>query len=212
MEALLELVQSGELGDVRLAKASFGYALPLWRPNRDYRETYSAHRDQGGGVLLDAIHELDDLNLLLGMPSSVSALATRVSDLAIDVEDTVIAHLGYENGAVATVDLNFFEPAYRRGCLLVGSDASAAWGTETTRRSVSGAPAARNASSTCHATFSTPIVASWPTSSTQSPRVRSRAGRRGPVWMHCALRMPYVCPALRENARTSSRLAQWRLA
>ena len=127
VEGLLELVQSGELGDVRLAKASFGYALPLWRPNRDYRETYSARRDQGGGVLLDAIHELDYLNLLLGLPSSVSALATRVSGLDIDVEDTVIAHLAYDNGAVATVDLNFFEPAYRRGCLLVGSDASAAW-------------------------------------------------------------------------------------
>ena len=127
VEGLFDLVRSGELGDVRLAKASFGYALPLWRPNRDYRETYSARRDQGGGVLLDAIHELDYLNLLLGVPSSVSALATRVSDLAIDVEDTVIAQLAYDNGAVATVDLNFFEPAYRRGCLLVGADASAAW-------------------------------------------------------------------------------------
>ena len=35
--------------------------------------------------------------------------------------------VGFASGALATVDLNFFEPAYRRACLVVGSHSVARW-------------------------------------------------------------------------------------
>jgi predicted dehydrogenase len=107
LTALKALVDEGRIGTPRLAEAVFGYDLRRWRPDSDYRESYSARADLGGGIVLDAVHELDYLLWLLGSVAAVSAEADRVSELEIDVED--------------------FEPSYRRGCVLVGSDAVARW-------------------------------------------------------------------------------------
>ena len=124
---LKRLLDEGALGTARLARASFGYDLRLWHPGSDYRRGYSARADLGGGIVLDAIHELDYLLWLLGPVKTVSAELNHVSELEIDVEDVAVAILSFESGAVGAVDLNFFEPAYRRCCVLVGSEAVAVW-------------------------------------------------------------------------------------
>lgn len=124
---LKRLLHDGVLGTVRFVQASFGYDLRLWRPGTDYRQSYSARADLGGGIVLDAIHELDYLLWLIGPVTSVSAEMAKVSDLEIDVEDVAVAALRFAGGALGSVDVNFFEPAYRRGCLIVGSHAVARW-------------------------------------------------------------------------------------
>jgi predicted dehydrogenase len=124
---LHKLVADATLGEVRLAKAWFGFDLRRWRPDVDYRQTYSARRSLGGGIVSDAIHELDYLIWLLGPVRTVAAETGRLSELEIDVEDTAVALLSHSSGALAMVDLNFWESAYRRGCLLSGDRATATW-------------------------------------------------------------------------------------
>jgi predicted dehydrogenase len=135
---LKRLVDSGKLGAIRFAQASFGYDLRLWHPDVDYRHSYSARADLGGGIVLDAIHELDYLLWLLGPVSGVSAEVAHVSDLELDVEDVAVAVLRFASGAVGSIDLNFFEPAYRRSCILVGSSAVAQWDWHEATVSVNG--------------------------------------------------------------------------
>ena len=78
---LKRLVESGELGAVIRGAFWFGYDLRRWRPGVDYRESYSARADLGGGIVLDAIHELDYMSWLLGPPRAVTAVTARVSEL-----------------------------------------------------------------------------------------------------------------------------------
>jgi predicted dehydrogenase len=139
---LRRLLDRDVLGSVRLAQASFGFDLRLWRPGTDYRNSYSARADLRGGIVLDAIHELDYLVWLLGPVASVSAEMAKISDLELDVEDAAVAALSFESGALGAVDLNFFEPAYRRTCVLVGAEATARWdwSTETVEVTRHGAP------------------------------------------------------------------------
>jgi predicted dehydrogenase len=124
---LKRLVDEGAVGDVRFVQASFGYDLRRWHPESDYRVGYSARAELGGGIVLDAIHELDYLIWFFGPVETVIAEVDRVSDLEIDVEDIAVAVLRFASGAVGVVDLNFFEPTYRRGCTVVGSHAVARW-------------------------------------------------------------------------------------
>ncbi len=124
---LKRLVRSGALGEIIRARAWFGYDLRKWRPENDYRGSYSARADLGGGIVLDAIHELDYLAWLLGPAASVSAITGRVSDLEIDVEDSASAAIEFESGAIASLDLDFVSPVYRRGCVITGTEAVATW-------------------------------------------------------------------------------------
>jgi predicted dehydrogenase len=127
LQALKGLVGGGELGRIFLAQASFGFDLRRWRPGTDYRRSYSARSELGGGIVLDAIHELDYLLWLLGPVTSVAAHVARASELEADVEAVAVAALEFASGALGNLDLNFVEPSYRRGCLLAGDRATARW-------------------------------------------------------------------------------------
>ncbi len=81
--------------------------LPDWRPGQDYRETYSAHKDMGGGVSIDLIHEWDYLTYLFGWPERVSSMIGRISDLEIDSDDYAIYIAEFAN-MIAELHLDYF--------------------------------------------------------------------------------------------------------
>ena len=91
-----------------------GKYLPDWRPNVDYRESYSAHSDKGGGVLLDLSHELDYLSWILGDCLQVAALGGHLSSLEVTSDDVFSLLLSYSNCPVVTVDLNYVDRRGRR--------------------------------------------------------------------------------------------------
>jgi predicted dehydrogenase len=121
-------LRDGLAGAGRVLRADVwcGSYLPGWRAS-DYRESYSARADLGGGVLLDAIHEIDYLTWLLGPVAAVRATLARVSELEIDVEDTALLTLEMVSGALATVRLDYYDRAYHRGARIVGADATVSW-------------------------------------------------------------------------------------
>jgi predicted dehydrogenase len=89
-----------------------GQYLPDWRPGRDYRETASASRQAGGGVLRDLSHELDYLTWLFGRCERIAALGGRFSTLEIDSDDVQGLLLAFERCPVVTAQLNYLD---RRG-------------------------------------------------------------------------------------------------
>jgi len=65
-----------------------GDYLPKWHPYEDYRGSYAAREELGGGVLLTQIHEFDNALYLFGIPHRIFAIGGKLSQLEIDVEDT----------------------------------------------------------------------------------------------------------------------------
>ncbi len=81
--------------------------LPDWRPGQDYRETYSAHKDMGGGVSIDLIHEWDYLTYLFGMPQTVKSIIGKKSNLEIDSDDYAIYIAAYID-KIVELHLDYF--------------------------------------------------------------------------------------------------------
>lgn len=93
--------------DVIAVRSISSSYLPDWRPGQDYRQTYSAHKDMGGGVSIDLIHEWDYLTYLFGWPEKVSSMIGRKSLLEIDSDDYAIYIAEFTN-MIAELHLDYF--------------------------------------------------------------------------------------------------------
>lgn len=122
---LREMVVARVAGRAVHVRLWFGSHLAEWRPGVDYRTTYSARAGLGGGILLDASHELDLLAWIFGPTWTVEgAVVDHRSDLETDAEDVVVAVLRSDEGLPAIVTLDAVSRKYRRGIEVVGDAAT----------------------------------------------------------------------------------------
>lgn len=93
--------------DVIAARAISSSYLPDWRPGQDYRKTYSAHRELGGGVGIDLVHEWDYLTWLFGFPQECQSIQSKISDLEIDSDDIAI-YIAKNSNMTMELHLDYF--------------------------------------------------------------------------------------------------------
>ncbi len=108
-------ININEVISIRSISSSY---LPDWRIGKDYRETYSAYRDLGGGVDIDLIHEWDYLVYLFGIPDYVKCIYGKKSTLEIDSRDFAIYIAEYKD-KIAEVHLDYFGRSTIREIMLL---------------------------------------------------------------------------------------------
>ncbi len=122
-----ELLQEGRIGRLMSVRAEVGQYLPDWRPTQDYRQSVSARSELGGGVLLELSHEIDYIRFLAGEIVSVSAQASRLSNLEINAEDTADLLFKLSSGVMGSIHLDMTDRAQTRKCRLVGTEGTILW-------------------------------------------------------------------------------------
>lgn len=116
--AVLQYIKNNlELKDVYAVRAISSSYLPEWRPGVDYRNTYSAHKNLGGGVAIDLIHEWDYLSSFFGIPNKVVYAGGTFSDLEIDSDD-LATYIGVYADKIIEVHLDYFGRKTVRECML----------------------------------------------------------------------------------------------
>ena len=89
----VQLVQEGEIGEVRNVVATVGFAFPYDPEDRMWNPALGA-----GSVLDQGVYPVTLANLFLGRSESIQARG-QISDTGVDTESTML--LGYGNGATA---------------------------------------------------------------------------------------------------------------
>ncbi len=117
---LKQMIDECVIGRVLSIRAEFGQYLPDWRPNTDYRHGYAARAALGGGIILDASHELDYVRRLGGEVDALCCTAGKLSGLDIDVEDTAEIALRLKESIIAQVHLDCVQRSYTRTCKVIG--------------------------------------------------------------------------------------------
>ena len=119
IQYLKKNVDFNRVHSIRSISSSY---LPDWRPGTDYRTTYSAHKNMGGGVSIDLIHEWDYIHYLIGSPKNVQSIIRKKSDLEIDSDDIAVYIAEYEDKLVE-LHLDYFgRSTIRRAELYMNDD------------------------------------------------------------------------------------------
>jgi predicted dehydrogenase len=122
-------LEDGALGRVLSARVHWGEDLSSWHPGEDWRRSYAARADLGGGAVRTLCHPFDYLRWLLGEAVSVQAEVSSAA-LRLDVEDLAHVTLRFEGGAVASVTLDYVQRPRTHGLEIVGTSGRACWSDE----------------------------------------------------------------------------------
>lgn len=130
LKSIRELIKAGKLGNIVGATFINSEYLPHWHRYEDYRQSYAARSDLGGGALLTQIHELDLAQWFFGVPHTVYAVGGHLSDLEVDVEDsaTVILSCGSKDRSFpVSIHLDYLGYPAERSISIVGDRGKVYW-------------------------------------------------------------------------------------
>lgn len=124
---LKQMLDEGAIGRPLSFQSYWGEYLPDWHPWEDYRQSYAARKELGGGVVLTLCHPMDYLRWLFGEVREVFAFTGHLSDLEVDVEDTAEAVLRFETGLIGNLHLDYTRRGKRHDLEVVGTQGTLYW-------------------------------------------------------------------------------------
>lgn len=117
-----ECIDNNLIGNIISVHAEVGERLSTMHSYEDYKTTYMARNDMGGGVILNQmVHEIDYLRYLFGDPKSIYAVGNlKGTELDIDVDDCCDALLDF-SGIPISLHADFYQYPPSRYVSVIGS-------------------------------------------------------------------------------------------
>ncbi len=114
IRAIRECLAEKELGKILSVRSVVGERLSTMHTYEDYKDTYMARKDMGGGVVTNQlVHELDYLTFLFGKPEEIVAFGGATGNLGIDVEDVSDGLLRMKTDEGEEVPVSFHADFYQ---------------------------------------------------------------------------------------------------
>ena len=108
LKKMKEILASGKIGGPVSFHCRWGEYLPDWHPWEDYRNSYAARSEMGGGVVLTLSHPIDYLRWFFGDVAELTAETGNRSDLDLECEDYADAHLVFRTGVEGDLHLDYY--------------------------------------------------------------------------------------------------------
>lgn len=115
-----KIIDENRIGKLISARLEVGHYLPDWHSYEDYRQSYAARAELGGGPILTLIHEIDYMYYLFGNANSVFCMKDKQTSLEIDTEDTAEILYKLTNGMIVSIHLDFVKRKISRTNEIIG--------------------------------------------------------------------------------------------
>lgn len=107
IKEITSIKNDGLLGKPIHFRSVWGEFLPDWHPWEDYRKSYAARSDMGGGATLTLSHDIELALRLMGPFSRVSKVETGGSFLNTDCPELTDLVVKFESGCSGNIHLNY---------------------------------------------------------------------------------------------------------
>ncbi|HRI19679.1 MAG TPA: Gfo/Idh/MocA family oxidoreductase [Panacibacter sp.] len=115
MQQMKVLIENKQLGNLLNFQTYWGEYLPDWHPWEDYRNSYAALKELGGGVALTLSHDIDLVTWLCNSKfNHFSTIKNYRSALEVNVESGADIGFQFANGITGHCHLNYFEKIPKR--------------------------------------------------------------------------------------------------
>ena len=128
IKSMIEQQKIGKIISVQVHNSSYLPDSHLWE---DYRKSYAARKDLGGGVILtNAIHEIDYMYWFFKEVENVISISGKFSDLEVTAEDYVSSLLKFKNKIIGELHLDYFQRPNFRSCKIRGTKGEIYWNSD----------------------------------------------------------------------------------
>jgi predicted dehydrogenase len=123
-------LDEGFIGRPVSSRAHWGEYMPGWHPWEDYRQSYAARADLGGGVVNTLCHPLDYQRWLFGEVESLWANTSNFA-LGLEVDDTAEIGLRFKSGLLSSTHVDYVQRPGQHTLQINGTDGSITWDNST---------------------------------------------------------------------------------
>ena len=128
IKSLIEQQKIGKIISVQVHNSSY---LPDSYLFSDYRKSYAARKDLGGGVILtNAIHEIDYMYWFFQEVENVISMSGKFSELDVTTEDYVSSLLKFKNKIIGELHMDYFQRPNFRSCKIRGTKGEIYWNSD----------------------------------------------------------------------------------
>ena len=130
MKKIKQIIEKKTIGRVISIQIENNSYLPDYHPWEDYRKSYAAKKELGGGVVLTQIHDIDFIYWLFGNVKKIISITGKFSDLEISSEDMAVSLIEFKNKVICQMNVSFFQRPYYRNCKIKGTKGTIEWNSD----------------------------------------------------------------------------------
>jgi len=130
IKKIKSLIEQKKIGKILSAQVQSCSYLPDYHRWEDYRRSYAARKELGGGVILTQIHEIDYMYWFFQEVENVISMSGKLSDLNVTVEDYAASLLKFKNKVVGEIHLDYFQRPDFKSCKIRGTKGEIYWDSD----------------------------------------------------------------------------------
>lgn len=131
IKEMKKAILKNQIGKIISARVECGSYLPDWHPHEDYKKSYAAINNLGGGVVFTNIHELDYLYWFFGDVNEVFSYVQNSKLLKISADDFAVGLLKFKNNIIVEIHLDYLQKDENRSCKIIGEKGIILWESKT---------------------------------------------------------------------------------
>ena len=130
IKKIKSLIEQEKIGKIISAQVQNCSYLPDFHRWEDYRKSYAARKDLGGGVILTQIHEIDYMYWFFQEVENVVSMSGKFSALDVTAEDYMSSLLQFKNKIIGELHMDYFQRPSFRSCKIRGTKGEIYWNSD----------------------------------------------------------------------------------
>jgi len=118
IKSIDDALSSDRFGKVISCQCTIGHWLPAWHPYEDYKKSFSANSNLGGGVALTLIHEVQLAEHFMGKVEYVSGAFPKSDLLELDVDTQANIMCEHANGGISQLHMDYIQKQWHRAGII----------------------------------------------------------------------------------------------